>query len=127
MLLNKMQKQLTDKIIKVFDNQQTTLLVAPTGSGKTIMFSFILKHFFQIKSIEKACVLVHRDELIQQNKKAFETINPNITTCYFYAKIKKWDSQVIFAMVQTLAKNLPENPNIDMLIIDEAQHSAAHT
>ncbi|EMR14526.1 MULTISPECIES: DEAD/DEAH box helicase [Candidatus Phytoplasma] len=127
MLLNKIQKQLTDKIIKVFDNQQTTLLVAPTGSGKTIMFSFILKHFFQIKSIEKACVLVHRDELMQQNKKAFETITSNITTCYFNAKIKKWDSQVIFAMVQTLAKNLPENPNIDMLIIDEAHHSAANT
>nr|QOX89383.1 DEAD/DEAH box helicase family protein ['Parthenium hysterophorus' phyllody phytoplasma] len=74
MLLNKIQKQLTDKIIKVFDNQQTTLLVAPTGSGKTIMFSFILKHFFQIKSIEKACVLVHRDELMQQNKKLLKLL-----------------------------------------------------
>ncbi|MDO8057347.1 DEAD/DEAH box helicase [Candidatus Phytoplasma gossypii] len=127
MLLNKIQKQLTDKIIKVFENQQTTLLVAPTGSGKTVMFSFILKHFLQIKSINKACVLVHREELMQQNKNAFEIINQNITTCFFNSKIKKWSAQVIFAMVQTLAKNLPEKPNIDMLIIDEAHHSAANT
>ncbi|MDO8059296.1 DEAD/DEAH box helicase ['Crotalaria aegyptiaca' phytoplasma] len=127
MLLNKIQKQLTDKIIKVFENQQTTLLVAPTGSGKTVMFSFILKHFLQIKSINKACVLVHREELMQQNKNAFEIINQNITTCFFNSKIKKWSAQVIFAMVQTLAKNLPEKPDIDMLIIDEAHHSAANT
>ncbi|MDO7983493.1 DEAD/DEAH box helicase ['Bituminaria bituminosa' little leaf phytoplasma] len=127
MLLNKIQKQLTDKIIKVFENQKTTLLVAPTGSGKTIMFSYILSHFFKIKSINKACVLVHREELMQQNKNAFEKINPNITTCFFNSKIKKWDAQVIFAMVQTLVKNLQTNPNIDMLIIDEAHHSVANT
>ncbi|MDO8059961.1 DEAD/DEAH box helicase [Candidatus Phytoplasma citri] len=127
MLLNKIQKQLTDKIIKVFENKQTTLLIAPTGSGKTVMFSFILKHFLQIKSINKACVLVHREELMQQNKNTFEIINPNITACFFNSKIKKWSAQVIFAMVQTLAKNLPEKPDIDMLIIDEAHHSAANT
>ncbi|MDV3199928.1 MAG: DEAD/DEAH box helicase family protein [Candidatus Phytoplasma australasiaticum] len=49
MLLRPRQKQLVDKIIKVLEQKNTSLFVAPTGSGKTIMFSFILKYFLEKK------------------------------------------------------------------------------
>ncbi|MDO8079093.1 DEAD/DEAH box helicase family protein [Candidatus Phytoplasma aurantifolia] len=60
MLLRPRQKQLVDKIIKILKHKNTSLFIAPTGSGKTIMFSFILKYFLEEKIIKKALVISGR-------------------------------------------------------------------
>ncbi|WP_342386549.1 DEAD/DEAH box helicase family protein [Candidatus Phytoplasma asteris] len=49
MLLRPRQKQLVDKIIKVLEQRNKSFFIAPTGSGKTIMLSFILKHCCVLK------------------------------------------------------------------------------
>ncbi|MDV3198311.1 MAG: DEAD/DEAH box helicase [Vigna little leaf phytoplasma] len=125
MILRKRQKELVDKIVKILEKRNNAFVIAPTGSGKTIMFSHILKELLEKKIITKACVLVDKNVINEQNKAKFEKINPNFTTCLFNSKIKKWDAQVIFAMIQTLSKkdNLEGINNIDMLVIDEAHHA----
>lgn len=45
----------------------------------------------------------------------------------FDARQKSWEGQATFAMVQTLARNLDQLPTLDLLVIDEAHHSAAPT
>ncbi|WCA22358.1 DEAD/DEAH box helicase [Candidatus Phytoplasma oryzae] len=125
MILRKRQKELVDKIVKVLEKRNNAFVIAPTGSGKTIMFSHILKELLEKKIIKKACILVDKNLINEQNKAKFEKINPYITTCLFNSQIKKWDAQVIFAMIQTLNKkdNLENINNMDMLVIDEAHHA----
>ncbi|KAB8121690.1 DEAD/DEAH box helicase ['Cynodon dactylon' phytoplasma] len=103
------------------------MCVAPTGVGKTIIFTALLEYFFRTNQVKKICVLCHRDEINVQNKKRFEEINPYITTGLFDGKHKDWDKQAIFAMFQTLGldKNLLNLDAIDMLIVDEAHRASA--
>ncbi|MBP3059363.1 DEAD/DEAH box helicase [Texas Phoenix palm phytoplasma] len=121
------QKKLAISIIKKMNYKNRCLAVAPTGSGKTVIFSKILSFLFKNNKIKKACVLCHRDEINFQNKKCFEKINPNITTVLFDSNHKNWDAQVIFAMCKTLGtdQNLLQLDSIDMMIIDEAHHSTS--
>lgn len=125
MLLRERQKELVDKTIEALKTHGNTLAVAPTGAGKTIMFSAILGHFFQQGLVNKACVIAHRDELTDQNEAKFKMVNPNITTSRFNAKVKKWNGQVCFSMVQTLGNHLASMPKVDLLVIDEAHHATA--
>jgi DNA repair protein RadD len=49
----------------------------------------------------KALILQHRDELVDQNSKKFRKVNPNIPFSLFDAKSKSWGGRAIFGMVQT--------------------------
>ena len=101
-----------------------TLGIAPTGSGKTIMFSSILGRL----EFRRALVIAHRDQLVFQNKKDFESVNTDIETSIFNSNTKNWDGKVVFAMIQTLSrhKNLKSMPSdIDIIVIDEAHHICA--
>ncbi|MHA0899386.1 MAG: DEAD/DEAH box helicase [Candidatus Liberibacter solanacearum] len=123
MLLRERQKELVDKAIDALKTHGNTLAVAPTGAGKTIMFSAILGRLFQQGLVNKACVIAHRDELTDQNEAKFKMVNPDITTSRFNASVKNWNSQVCFAMVQTLKNHTCRMPSLDMLVIDEAHHA----
>nr|WP_153368917.1 DEAD/DEAH box helicase [Candidatus Phytoplasma sacchari]KAB8122755.1 DEAD/DEAH box helicase [Candidatus Phytoplasma sacchari] len=125
--LSERQRKFANNIVKTIRNRRNSLCVAPTGFGKTIIFTALLEYFFRTNQVKKICVLCHRDEINYQNKKCFESINPHITTGLFDGKHKDWDKQAIFAMFQTLGlnKNLLQLDAIDMLIIDEAHHASA--
>ncbi|QTP63901.1 DEAD/DEAH box helicase [Candidatus Liberibacter africanus] len=125
MLLRERQKELVDKAIDALNTHGNTLAVAPTGAGKTIMFSAVLGHMFQRGLVNKACVIAHRDELTDQNEAKFKMVNPNITTSRFNASVKNWNGQVCFAMVQTLNNHFMSMPKIELLVIDEAHHATA--
>lgn len=105
-----------------------TLSLAPTGAGKTVMFSEIVGRLVSDTDL-KALVIAHRDELTDQNLDEFRRVNPSISTSVFDATTKSWEGQVIFAMVPTLARaeNLETMPAFDLLIIDEAHHAVAET
>lgn len=126
MLLRPRQKELVSKTIDALYTHGNTLAVAPTGAGKTIMLSAVLGRMFE-RNIERACVLAHRDELIFQNQDKFKRVNPGLSTSIFNANEKSWNSDVTFAMVQTLAceSNLQSLPSLDALVIDEAHHARA--
>jgi DNA repair protein RadD len=129
MILRDRQIKLRDRCISALSQREATIAVAPTGFGKTIVLSAIIGELISQNPSWKVCVLAHRDELTSQNEDKFKRVNPDISTSIVDSRIKSWEGQVTFAMVQTLSRenNLKQMPGVDLLVIDEAHHVAAIT
>ncbi|MAI48946.1 MAG: helicase [Rhodospirillaceae bacterium] len=129
MLLRPRQQEFLERAIDALSKNDNTLGIAPTGAGKTILFSHLLGHLVRGGPDQKALVIAHRDELTEQNSSKFRLINPDISVSVIDATTKDWSGQVVFAMVQTLAreKNLATLPPVDFIVIDEAHHTPAAT
>jgi len=127
MLLRPYQEAAVNDACKALDKHGNTIVVAPTGAGKTIMLSALVGERY--KDGKKILVMQHRDELVDQNKSKFERINPYITTSIVNGTVKNWDGNTIFSMVQTISRerNLRDRPKFDMIVVDESHHAAADT
>ena len=127
MLLRPYQEAAVDAACEALDKHRNTIVVAPTGAGKTIMLSALVgkRH----RTGKKVLVMQHRDELVAQNKSKFEKINPYLTTSIVNGTVKHWDGDAVFSMVQTISreKNMAQRPAFDMVVIDESHHAAADT
>lgn len=100
------------------------LLVAPTGSGKTVMFSAITQG--AVARGRRVLILVHRRELIRQasSKLATAGVEHGIIAAGFPAS----EQSVQVASVQTLARRLERQEwQPDLIVIDEAHHAVAGT
>lgn len=107
--------------------KKTTMLIAPTGAGKTFMLSKVVDELLKLIGDKKrALVFVHRNKVNEQNKEAFEKICGR-KTCLFAGENKSLSGQVVFGMVQTLAQVYTKLPAFDVLVIDEFHHSAAES
>ncbi len=122
MILRARQKTFVENCLQSLKSDKATLGVAPTGAGKTVMLSAVAS------SYKRSLVLQHRDELVTQNRNTFMRVNPSAKADIFTAERKAWGKSSTFAMVQTLCRegNLLTMPtDLDLLVIDEAHHSAA--
>ena len=98
--------------------QRSVLLVAPTGSGKTVIFSYIAQRATALGN--KVLILAHRQELLDQ---IGETLNAFQVQYGFVAAVypECASAPVQIASVQTLARrSLGFNP--ELIICDEAHH-----
>ena len=127
MILRPYQEVAISDALNALDTHKNTIVVAPTGAGKTIMLSALIGKRHQ--EGKRILVLQHRDELVAQNREKFLKVNPNISTSIVNGTIKKWDGDTIFSMVQTLSRenNLRHRPKFDMVVVDESHHVAADT
>jgi len=127
MILRPYQEVAVSDACNALDKHGNTLVVAPTGAGKTIMLSALVGQ--RHNKGKRILVMQHRDELVRQNKQKFEKVNPYITTSIVNGTVKHWDGEAVFSMVQTMSrnKNLRDRPLFDMIVIDEAHHAAADT
>lgn len=128
------QKQASDCIFEEWKENTSTLVVIPTGGGKTILFADVIRRSFP----KRAMVLAHRAELIHQAKDKIES------TTGLRCEIEMGDlksgennlfgrSQVIVSTIQTqcaggdgggrMGKFDPMKFGI--LIIDEAHHAVS--
>ena len=97
------------------------LLVMPTGSGKTVVFSEICRLAREKK--RKVLILVHRRELIKQASDKLKKAGVS-TASSPQASIHRSPVQV--ASVQTLIRRLNTSSfTPDLIIIDEAHHAVA--
>ena len=100
------------------------LLILPTGSGKTYIFS---RYSAQIPG--RTLMISHRREIIHQTAKTVEQvtgIHPGIVM----GKENEVAADTIVASIQTLSRRsrllqLPED--VELIVIDEAHHIAADT
>jgi ATP-dependent helicase IRC3 len=102
------------------------LVSLPTGTGKTVIFA----HLLQQRS-ERALVLAHRDELIEQAASKILTVDPDARVGICKAERNELHREIIVASVQTLARE-SRLSKIDIsgfttVIVDEAHHAAADT
>jgi DNA repair protein RadD len=127
MILRPYQEVAVSDACNALDKHGNTLIVAPTGAGKTIMLSALVgkRH----EKGRRILVIQHRDELVSQNKAKFEKVNPYITTSIVNGTVKHWDGEAVFSMVQTMSRdrNLRDRPMFDMVVVDEGHHAAAPT
>lgn len=97
------------------------LLQLPTGAGKTILFSSIIKDGFE--NDRRTLVLAHRGELINQAAdKLYKGYG--INSGIIKSKVEKnYDRNVQVASVNTLINRLDEVGTFNLIIIDEAHHT----
>jgi superfamily II DNA or RNA helicase len=104
------------------------LIVIPTGGGKTVIFSHLIK---RRRQRGRALVIAHREELLIQAKEKIETIAPDVTVGIVKAaKDEHQDVDVIVASIQTLSRERRISPivgTVKTVIIDEAHHASAET
>lgn len=125
MQLRPRQRVFADNCIAALKEHGNTLGVAPTGAGKTVMLSAITGNYTNKGA--SGVILQHRDELVTQNRRTFEKVNPRSSTGLFTADRKEWGYDCTFAMVATLAneRNLAGMPPVDFMAIDEGHHAVA--
>lgn len=118
------QEEMIEQAIQSLKKDQSSLCLAPTGAGKTVILSQIIKGY--VKALKgKVIVLQHTKELLNQNQQKFQQWCPRLSTSTFNADIKDSSGRVIFSMVQTFQRHYKTFPKIDLLVIDEAHHCMA--
>lgn len=105
--------------------KRATLLVLPTGTGKTIVFSKIIEN--QVRIGERVLVLAHRSELLEQaaDKLSKSTGLQCATEKAESSCLDSW-FRVVVGSVQTLMRTkrleMFEQDYFDTIVIDEAHH-----
>lgn len=128
LLLRPRQQETLDKVQEALDKHNNTLVLAPTGFGKTVTFCAIVKKQLETRlPVEaKVCILSHLQHLTKQNSDTFQLVAPGTSVSFYDAGEKSWQGQVVFAMIQSLSRgNLDLVPFLDMIVIDEAHHSTS--
>lgn len=92
------------------------LVVSPTGSGKTVFFSFVCHSAVQLG--KRVCIVAHRKEILDQ-------IIASLLT--FGVRCNEPDCPVSVLSVQTAARRLDVMKAPDLLIIDESHHCTSST
>jgi superfamily II DNA or RNA helicase len=126
------QQEDIDKIFKVLEahpERYNLLYQLPTGGGKTVIFSQIVREYIQ-RTNKKVLILTHRIELCKQTSRmltGFGVHNKIINSSI--KELPDQDEYMCFvAMVETLNNRLNDDKveldNLGMVIIDEAHYNS---
>lgn len=103
---------------------RSTLLVLPTGCGKTVVFADIARRGVQWR--RRTLVLAHRTELLDQARSKLLAVG--VDAAIEQADQRAGDAPVVVASVQTLrgARLASFAPDaFHLIVVDEAHHAAA--
>jgi superfamily II DNA or RNA helicase len=108
------------------------LIVAATGTGKTVISAFDYKRFKSVNPQAKLLFIAHRKELLEQAQDMFRHVLRDANFGELWVDgIEPDNYSHVFASVQTLKNRLPElqlsADFYDFIIIDEVHHIAANT
>lgn len=117
------------KIDTAFKSCQSVMVQMPTGTGKTVLLTEVVKN--EKGKVKNPCVwiVVHRRELVEQIRETLETMlncsssTPDTTTSLLLA-----DSRIKVMSIQWLSRHyqgMEEMPSL--IVIDEAHHAVAKT
>lgn len=121
------QEQSVSRIVDMFGSRQDrVLLVMATGTGKTVVFATVLKRI--LRPGEKALVIAHRGELLEQAGDKIRRI-AGLESCLEKAESHALESPapVVLGSIQTLSRDsrlnaFPED-YFSVIVVDEAHHA----
>ena len=119
--LRRYQKAAIDEVRLAFQMVRRVLLVSPTGSGKTVMFSYLCKAV--VSKGKRVTILVHREELLEQVCKTLDAFGVEYGVIAAGHPPRACPVQV--ASVFTLVNRLDSYPEPDLVITDEAHHACS--
>lgn len=125
MELRPYQKESMESVFEQWEEVDKTLLVLPTGCGKTIVFAKITEQC--VKGGKRVLILAHRGELLEQAAdKIAKTIGLGCATEKAeQSSLNTW-YRIVVGSVQTLMRekrlNQFDRNYFDVIIIDEAHH-----
>ncbi len=133
MILRPYQSAAADAIFNAWLENDSTLVVLPTGGGKTILFADVIRRVFP----RRALVIAHREELIFQARDKIQRVtglHADVEMGEYTADGSLFDaSRVVVSTIQTqcsggdgggrMAKFDPQR--FGVLIIDEAHHATS--
>ena len=101
---------------------KSPVLEMPTGSGKSVVIAEIVR---VLASFGKKClVLCRQKELVVQNAERMHQLSPGMRIGVYCAGAgsKVVGEDVTFATIQSVAKRAYDLGQVDLIIVDEAQH-----
>ena len=125
MELRPYQEEARQAVEKQWEQVDKTLLVLPTGTGKTVVFSKIIED--RVRQGSRALILAHRGELLDQaaDKLASATGLMCATEKAEQSCLGSW-FRVVVGSVQTLMRekrlNQFDSDYFDTIVVDEAHH-----
>lgn len=117
------------KVIEAHPERYNLLYQLPTGGGKTVIFSQIVREYIQ-RTNKKVLILTHRIELCKQTSRMLTGFG--VRNKIINSKIKELPDQdeymCFVAMVETLNNRLNDDKveldNLGLVIIDEAHYNS---
>lgn len=113
-------------------------IVLPTGAGKTVVFSALVKTWMYRQESDdhgrRVMILAHRDELVDQAIAKLRAVMPGVSVGKVKAEDDDTGADVMVCSVQTLASERRRNRlawhetkhgSVGLIITDECHHAAA--
>jgi superfamily II DNA or RNA helicase len=130
------QQEILDKLAaeRILRNSYKNLVVAATGTGKTIISAFDYKRFCNENpgKPNRLLFVAHREEILEQSLSCFQNVlkNQNFGDKY-YSGFRPENLDHLFVSIQTFqSQQLDEKTTpdfYDFIIVDEFHHAAAPT
>lgn len=98
------------------------LCVMPTGAGKTIVFSTMIRDWLVAWPEVRVGILAHRSELLEQAEDKLKKVWPSAPIGVWSASLnrKQGDRRVLIAGIQSIYRRAFDLDPFDILIVDEA-------
>lgn len=125
MILRRYQTDIIGEVrLRLGKGLRAPLIVSPTGSGKTVMFSYIADGAG--KKNKRVWILVHRAELVEQTSRTMREIGINHGIIAAGWPVNPLP-HVQVVSVQTVVRRTGGLIPPDVIIVDECHHAAAGT
>lgn len=128
------QKEILEKLYveRNTHNRFRNLIVAATGTGKTVISAFDYKNFRLNNKSSKLLFIAHRKEILEQSLTKFRgVLKDNNFGQLWVDGLEPTNNEYVFASIQTLNnrfKTIKISPDYyDYIILDEAHHVSAST
>ena len=128
------QKEILEKleVERTIHNRSKNLLVAATGTGKTVISAFDYKNYKNKSSSSKLLFVAHRKEILQQARATFQgVLKDNNFGDLWVDGFEPRNNEYVFASVYTLNNRLRDlklsAEYYDFIIIDEVHHITANS
>lgn len=106
-----------------------TAVVLPTGGGKTVVFSALIQRWKADHPGQRALVLAHREELIEQAAAKIRLMAPELRVGIVKAERDNVTADVVVGSVPTLRSQRRRDriQRVGLIVVDECHHAVADT